>query len=482
MNRRMIVYMVGQIFKLLSLLLLLPTAVSFYFREKNNFIIFLGLSILLMALGFIITAVANPKDKTIFAKEGFIITALSWLLVAGIGALPFYISREIPSFIDALFESVSGFTTTGASILTDVEAMSKGLLFWRSFSHWVGGMGVLVMIMAILPLSNGRSIHIIRAEVPGPTVGKLVAKMTDTAKILYIIYFALTVTEVILLRIGGMSLFESLIHSFGTAGTGGFGIRADSIASYSKYIQWVITIFMAIFGINFNLYYLIILGKFKTAIKSVELWCYIGIIALSTLLITINILPKHSGIEESVRLSAFQVTSLITTTGYSTADFNQWPVFSKTLLLLLMFIGGCAGSTAGGIKVSRLMLMVKAVKRNLRKMLHPRSVNSIKFEGKIVEEQTINNIHTYMSVYVIILAVVFLILSVEPFGIETNLSATISCFNNIGPGLGNVGPMFSYTDYSPVSTFILSITMLLGRLEIFPLLFFFSPSAWSKNK
>ncbi|MFR4008396.1 MAG: TrkH family potassium uptake protein [Christensenellales bacterium] len=418
----------------------------------------------------------KPKDRLIYAKEGFVIVALAWMALSAVGALPFVISREIPSFADAFFETVSGFTTTGASILTDVESMSCGLLFWRSFTHWIGGMGVLVFIMAIVPSISDRTIHILRAEVPGPIVGKLVPKTKDTAKILYLIYIVMTILEMILLICGGMSLFESALHSFATAGTGGFGIMANSVGGYSPYLQWVIAIFMLLFGVNFNLYYLLLIKKFRAVVKSEELWWYIGISLASILIITINIYPIYHNVADALRHSSFQVSSIITTTGFSTTDFNLWPSLSKGILLMLMFVGGCAGSTAGGLKVSRILLMGKAARRELTHILHPRSVAVARLEGKKVDESTLSSVNNYFVLYMAGFILAFLLLCFEPFDFETNFSAVAACYNNVGPGLGLVGPLSSFAGYSAFSKIVLSIAMLLGRLEIYPVLFALSHS------
>lgn len=481
MNRNMVFYIIGNIVKVEALLMLLPMFVSLYYDESAVYAFAITI-IIAMVLGFALTLIFKPKSTVIFAKEGFIIVALAWVLLSLIGALPFFISREIPNYIDAVFETVSGFTTTGASILPNVEAMSKGILFWRSFTHWVGGMGVLVFVMAIMPKVTDRSIHIIRAEVPGPIVGKLVPKARNTAVILYLIYVAITVIEIIFLLFGGMSLYESLVHAFGTVGTGGFGIKADSLSGYSPYIQWVISIFMLICGTNFNLYYLIILRKVREALKSAELWIYLAIVAVATALITYDLIPRYENIADCLRLSFFQVSSVITTTGYSTANFDLWPGLSKGILLILMLIGGCAGSTAGGFKVSRLVLLFKSIGNELKRMLHPRSVTCIKFEGKSIEKQTIDGVGIYLSIYAVCLAVIFLLICHEPFGLESNISAVVACFNNVGPGLAAVGPMGSFADYNGISKIVLSFAMLLGRLEIFPIIFLFSPSSWMKSK
>ncbi len=481
MNYKKVFSILGMMLVALSALLVLPIIVAIVYRETAlwGFVTVAGCS---LCVGGLMTVFFHTDNQVIYAKEGFAITALSWLVLSAVGALPFYITGEIPSYIDALFETVSGFTTTGASIVTEVMAMSRSCLFWRSFTHWVGGMGVLVFVMAIIPNLSDRSIHLMRAEMPGPIVGKLVPKAKDTAKILYIIYIVMTAVEVIFLLAGGMSLFDSLVHSFGTAGTGGFGIKADSIGGYSPYIQWVITIFMFLFGINFNLYYLILIKKFKSVFKSSELWCYVAIVAASTAAITANIFKMCNGFGEALRLAAFQVSSIITTTGYTTTDFNLWPTLSKAILLILMFIGGCAGSTAGGLKVSRVIILGKTIGKEIRQMLRPRSVNTVKFEGKQIEDSTLRNCTTYFSLYMLCFVVLFLLLcAIENYDFETNFTAVSACFNNVGPGFGAVGPTSNFDGYSDVSTLALTFAMLLGRLEIFPLIITLSPSTWTKR-
>lgn len=480
MNRRMVFYMIGQIIKLEAVLLMLPLSVAVYYREQCVWAI-TGTAMIALASGFLLTFASRPSNQNFYAKEGFAIVAIAWLLMSMIGALPFVLSGEIPFYIDAFFETVSGFTTTGASILPNVEVISKGLLFWRSFTHWIGGMGVLVLIMAIIPAESGRSIHIIRAEMPGPIVGKLVPRVKTTAQILYLIYVAMTVLEVVLLLIGGMSLFESVTHALGTAGTGGFGIKADSISGYSPYLQWVIAIFMMLFGVNFNLYYLVLIRRFRAIWKSAELWTYLGIALAASVLIGVSIYPTYQNVGEVARLSVFQVSSIITTTGYATADFNLWPGLAKTVLFFLMFMGGCAGSTAGGLKVSRVVLLLKMIRREFQRMLHPRSVGVVQMEGKRINDATLKSIGVYFALYSLIILVATLLLSWEPFDLETNLSAAVSCFNNVGPGLGMVGPASNYSAYSPLSKVVLSFSMLLGRLEVYPILLAFSPSTWSKK-
>ena len=480
MNRRMVFYMIGQIIKLEAVLLVLPLAVSIIYRERCA-LSFLITALASLFVGFAVTLISKPGNRLIYAKEGFVIVALAWLALSAIGAVPFVLSGEVRSYADAFFETVSGFTTTGASVLTDIEGMSHGLLFWRSFTHWVGGMGVLVFITAIIPSVCDRSIHILRAEMPGPVMGKLVPKLKQTAKILYLIYIVMTVLEMILLLCGGMSLFDSVIHSFGTAGTGGFGIKGDSVASYSPYLQWVIAIFMFLFGINFNIYYLLLVRRFRSVLKSTETWCYIAICLISVAIITGNIYSIYGNLPDSVRASAFQVASLVTTTGFSTADFNLWPGLSKGILFILMFIGGCAGSTAGGLKVSRVVMMIKMIRREFMKMIHPRSVSAVRIEGKKVDDTTLNGVNVYFALYMVIYFAVFLLLCLEPFDFETNFTAVAACYNNIGPGFGAVGPMGSFSGYSAFSKIVLSATMLLGRLEIYPLLFALIPSTWTKK-
>ena len=481
MNRKMVFYMIGRIILLEAALLLLPTICALIYRE-NCLIAFLITIVIALTLGLGLTFLNKTDDKTIFAKEGFVIVALAWIVLSAIGALPFFISREIPSYTDAFFETVSGFTTTGASILADVESMSKGLLFWRSFTHWIGGMGILVLVMAIVPTDSGRSIHIMRAEMPGPIVGKLVPKIRSTAKILYLIYVVLTAVEAVMLVLGKMPLFESILHALGTAGTGGFGIKNDSIAGYSPYIQWVIAVFMLIFGVNFNLYYLILVRKAKTAFKSEEFWTYIAIVVTATTVITFNILPKMQSFSNSLRAAAFQVASIISTSGFATTDFNLWPTLSKGILFILMFTGACAGSTAGGFKLSRVVIIFKSIRANIKHMLHSRSIEAVRFEGKTVDGVTIRTVTAYLGVYAFCLVAIFLILCIEPFSLETNISAAVSCFNNIGPGFDAVGPVSNYSCYSDLSTWVLSATMLLGRLEIFPILLLFSPAVWLKKR
>lgn len=481
MNFRMIAYIVGQIVRVEGILMLPALAVGLIYGEDvlAAFLIPAALSI---GMGTLL-AIKKPENTSIFAKEGFVTVGLSWIIMSVIGALPFVIDGCIPSFIDALFETVSGFTTTGASILNDVEALSYGMLFWRSFTHWIGGMGVLVFVLAILPQADTRSVklmHIMRAEVPGPKVGKLVSKIGRTARIMYGLYIALTFIQVALLLAGGMPLYDSLVNSFATAGTGGFGIKNASIAAYdSAYVDYVISIFMVLFGINFNLFYLIVTGHVMQALKSEELRWYLTIVVGATALITFDIFERFGSIGESIRYALFQVSSIITTTGFATYDFNEWPALSKTILVLLMFCGACAGSTGGGIKVGRIILLIKAGLREIKYMLHPRAVISVRMEGKPVERDVVRGATSYMIIYIMLFTVsLFFIEMIEECDLVTGFTAVAACLNNIGPGLGEVGPAGNYSALTGASKLILSFNMLAGRLEIFPLLMLFAPSTW----
>ena len=481
MNRHMVINVLGSLSLAAAALMGLPAIVSIIYGEWNiliSFLIAIGIAIV---LGLIMKLVTKPENKVIYAKEGFVIVSFAWIIMSVIGALPFFISREIPDFFDALFEMVSGFTTTGASIIPNVENISHGLLFWRSFSHWIGGMGVLVFVMALIPNMPDRSIHIMRAEMPGPEVDKIVPRARDTAKILYLIYIVMTLIEIIMLTAGGMPIFDSLLHSFGTAGTGGFSTKAAGIAHYGPYIQWVIAVFMILFGVNFNLYYLLLIRRFKSVIRSTELWVYLGIIAASITIIVIDIHSIYGSFSETLRQATFQVASIISTTGYATADFNLWPGLSKAVLLFLMVVGACAGSTAGGLKVSRVIILVKSVVRELKRAIHPRSVKVVKVDGKKLDSNTVNGVTSYFAIYVMLIIGIFVLLSIEDFSVETNLSATLATFNNIGAGFDMVGPTVNYSCYNQFSTFIMTIAMLLGRLEIFPLILGLNPMLWKKR-
>ncbi len=481
MNYKSVFNILGSSLLTVAGLMVLPTVVSVIYNESClwSFLITIGIS---AVIGLALKLICRTKNQVIYAKEGFAVVALVWILMSAMGALPFVLSGEISSYTDAFFETVSGFTTTGASIVDNVEELSHGILFWRSFTHWVGGMGVLVFVMAIVPNLSDRSIHIMRAEMPGPVIGKLLPRAKDTAKILYLIYLVMSVVEFVLLVAGGMPVFESILHTFGTAGTGGFGIKYDSIGGYSPYLQWVIGIFMMLFGINFNLYYLMLIKRFKSALKSTELWAYLGIMGASTAIITVNTFSfyeKNLGV--SLRHAFFQSSSIMTTTGYATDNFDLWPTLSKTVLLVLMMIGACAGSTAGGLKVSRAVMLFKMIRREFRRMLHPHSVGAVRMEGKAVDEATLKGVSVYFAVYMLCFISIILLVSFEPLSIETNLSAVASCFNNIGPGFAAVGPTASFSVYSDFSTWVLSLAMLLGRLEIYPLLIAVSPSTWTKS-
>ena len=439
---------------------------------------------LALAVALILYRICRGAPSAFYAKEGFVCVALSWVVLSLVGCLPFWLSREIPSFVDAFFEIVSGFTTTGASIVPEVEKLSKGILYWRSFSHWVGGMGVLVFLLAIAPSGErgaGFTMHLLRAESPGPDVGKLVPKMRKTAAILYIIYCVLTVLNVIFLLAGGMNLFESVCHALGTAGTGGFGIKNDSLAGYSPYLQNVTTIFMILFGVNFSCYYLLLIKQWKNVWKDEELRLYLGIILGSILLIVWDTRDFYGTLEETIRHAAFQVGSIITTTGYATTDFDLWPSFSKTILLCLMVVGASAGSTGGGLKVGRLLLLIKGLRRNIRQMLNPRKVELVRNNGSVVNERILANTNAYLAAYVLIIFGVFALVSLDGFSTGTNFSAVLACFNNIGPGLEMVGPACNYSAYSSFSKLVLSWAMLAGRLEIFPMLILFSRGTWKKR-
>lgn len=480
MNIKMTLRITGRIYILEALLMMLPFGVSIYYQEACawSFLV----SALVAALAGGLMSLSKPERKTFYAREGFSIVALSWIGMSVFGALPFYLSREIPHFIDALFETVSGFTTTGASILTQVEGMSLGLLFWRSFTHWIGGMGVLVLFMAVLPAGDN-SMHIIRAEMPGPAVEKFVPKIRDTAKLLYTIYLVMTIIEILLLLAGGMNLYDSAVHSFGTAGTGGFSTRNASIAAYdSPYIQWVITIFMILFGVNFSLYYLLLLGKLKKVLHSEELRWYLGIIGIAIVVITVNIFNRYGTLSEALRHASFQVASIITTTGYATTDFNVWPQLSRMILVLLMFCGACAGSTGGGMKVSRVIILWKSIKRDLSCMVHPRSVKMVRFEDKVVDDVRVHSVNVFFVLYALLAAGTVLLLSLDGFDFETNFTAMMACLNNIGPGLGMVGPTGNFSQFSYFSKIILSINMLLGRLEIYPILLLMLPASWKSRQ
>ena len=479
MNKHVIRYTLGKMIRIEGLLMLLPALVGLIYREKTGFV-YLGTGLVIFVLGHFLGK-NKPKKDTIHPREGFLIVALAWLVLSFFGAFPFYLTKEIPHFVDAFFEIVSGFTTTGSSILIDIEALSHPALFWRSFSHWIGGMGILVFVVAFLRDAPGTTMNILKAEMPGPIVGKLVSKTTDTTRLLYILYTIMTILQVILLMLGGMSFFDSLLNSFGTAGTGGFAIKNASIAYYNNaYYDGVITVFMILFGINFNVFYLMAIRKFKEAFKCEEMRWYLLIIAVSVGLITINITSMYHSVIKAFRFASFQVASIITTTGYATADFDKWPLFSKTILVLLMFVGACAGSTGGGMKVSRIVIYIKNAFAEMKHLVHPHSIHSIRFENKPIHASMINNIHTYMVLYFMIFCSSLLIVGLQNIDFISSFTAVATCLNNVGPGLNLVGPTSNFSSLSDLSKLVLSFDMLAGRLEIFPMLMIFSKTLWKR--
>lgn len=482
MNKGIVLHYLSMALLLSSALFVVPALVSLYYGEYYFLLIFLCVGAG-MALAALPGALYRPKRRYMFAREGMVIAALMWIIFSAVGALPFYLSGSIPHYVDALFESISGFTTTGSSILTDVEALPRGILFWRSFTHWVGGMGVLVFTMAVLPVSDGRAMHLMRAESPGPSVGKISSKIRDTAKILYAMYLVLTVVQTILLRLVGLPWYDALITAFGAAGTGGFSNRAASIGAYgSPAVEMITAVFMVLFGINFNVYFFLLIRHFKEAFACEEMRVYLGVIAASTLAVAGNIFHLYGNVWQSLRYSFFQVASIITTTGYATTDFNMWPTFSKAVLVLLMFFGACAGSTGGGIKISRIIIMCKTAKQDLMRVLHPHAVTTVRFEGKPLDDKTVFGVRTYMNLYLIIFVLSTMVVAINQFDLVTTFTAVASCLNNIGPGLELVGPMVSFADFSPLIKLVLSFDMLVGRLEIFPMLVLFAPSTWLRNK
>lgn len=485
MNVKSISRTVGLILLITGIFQLFPLFIAVIDHEPRNVLAYIESLCLILLVGSALLLFSRGGNRMFSAQEGFAATGLSWIFMSAFGALPFFLSGQIPSYVDAFFEMVSGFTTTGASILTDVEALSRCNLFWRSFSHWLGGMGVLVFLLAVVPgarKNGGTGIYLMRAESPGPSVDKLTPHLRQTAMILYGIYILLTALCIGCLLLGGMPVFDSFCIAFGTAGTGGFAIKNSSMGGYSCFLQTVVTVFMFLFGVNFSLYYMLLLRKFKAVFKNEELRLYFGIAAGSIVLIAINISRMYNTVYESVHHAAFQVVSIMTTTGYGTVDFEQWPAFSKAILLSLMFIGASAGSTGGGLKVSRVLLLMKSIRRTIRKALHPRRVQPVYMDGRAVSEEVCDNVNAYLAIYCVILVLSFAIISVDGFSIGTNFSAVASCFNNIGPGFELVGATQNFSIYSDLSKIILSIDMLLGRLEIFPLLLLLSPDTWSRRR
>ena len=475
MNSSIIRFVLGYVLKVEAVLMLLPCIVAVLYQERTGFA-YLLVAAIAMTLGTLMT-IRRPKNHVFYLKEGCVATALSWIFLSFFGALPFWISGEIPSLIDALFETVSGFTTTGSSILSDVEALSHCALFWRSFTHWIGG---LVFLLAVIPLSGGSHINLMRAESPGPSVGKLVPKIKYTAQILYVIYLGMTVVEIILLLISRMPVFDAITLSFGTAGTGGFGIKGDSIASYTALQQWIITIFMILFGVNFNAYYLILFRKFKKALQMEEVKAYFGIIFVSTAIITGSLVMGNMQFADALRHAAFQVGSIITTTGYATINFDAWSQTCRTILVLLMFVGACAGSTGGGMKVSRFIVMVKTMTKELNSYIHPKSVKKIKMDGKPIEHEVVRSINVYLITFMIIFVVSVFAISFEGHDLVTNFTAVAATINNIGPGLSMVGPDCNFGFFSDFSKLVIIFDMLAGRLELFKLLILFHPAIWKE--
>ena len=479
MNIKMTIYILGRMLGVEALVLLIPAFVGILYGEPVSAFLFASG---VLAIVYILFGHKKPKNTTIYGKEGFVIIALAWILWSIFGALPFFLSGAIPSYVDAFFETVSGFTTTGSTILTDIASMPKGMNFWRCLTHWIGGMGVLVFVMVIVSLEEKNSMHLMRAEVPGPETDKLVPKARSSAKILYGMYLGLTVVQVLLLKAGGMDWYDSIIHSFSTAGTGGFNNRNNSVAYYdSAYIDGVITTFMILFGINFNMYYLLLLKKAKAVFKNEEVRVYLGIIASATFLITANIFKMYGSFGKAFRYAVFQVASVITTTGFATADYNLWPEFSKCILLTIMVVGACAGSTGGGMKVSRIIIMFKSVWKEIKRMLKPKSVSIVKVNGKKVEESTLNGVYMYVVAYVLFFIVSVLLISLNNFDFATTFSSVLTTINNIGPGIAAVGPVENFSAFSDFSKIIFCLDMLVGRLEIFPFLVLFSPDLWKRK-
>ena len=485
MNKKIVLHSLAQIALLEAVLMLLPAAVALYYRETETVKVFLIVAAAMALLQVPILLLTKTKNADMNFRDGVAIAAMGWIVISFFGALPFYISGEIPRFTDALFESISGFTTTGSSILGDVEALTKGMQFWRCFTHWVGGMGVLVLTVAILPSDKkSSSLQLMRAECPGPTVEKLVPKGKSSALILYVIYTVLTLIMVLFLVIGGMPLYDSVCTTFGTAGTGGFGIKNAGLGFYnSAYIEGVVTVFMILFGVNFNIYYFIVMRRFSAIFKNSELKVYLSIIAVSIGMIIANLMAYgvYNSFSKSFRYTSFQVGSIMTSTGFATADFDQWPEFAKVVLVMLMFIGACAGSTGGGFKVSRVIILVRTAKRNLRKLLHPKSVNVVKSDDKSLNIETVHGVSCYLIIYLLIFIASLLIISLNNMDFTSSFTSVTTCFNNIGPGLSKVGPTCNFSELSNLSKYTLSLDMLLGRLECIPILMMFAPSMWIKK-
>ena len=479
MNYFIILNILGWVLGLQGIFMLPASLVGIIYKEYHDALVYFLISVLCTILGILLRRIKN-NNKTFYAKEGFVAVAMSWIVLSLTGAIPFVLNGDIPSYVDALFEIVSGYTTTGSSILTNVEALSHANLFFRSFSHWIGGMGVLVFILAILPMTGGSTMNLLKAESPGPSVGKLVPKMQQTAFILYAIYLVMTLVEIVLLLLGGMPLFDSLCHAFGTAGTGGFGIKNDSIAGYSPYLQTVITIFMFLFGVNFTFFYYILIRRIRDAFKMEEVRWYVGIYTTAVILLIANLMYHGYAFGESLLHVTFQVASIMTTTGYATTDFNLWPEFSRGLMVCLMFVGACAGSTGGGIKVSRVMIYLKQVGKELMQQIHPRRVHVLKMDGKEIPHSTAHSCNVLLMTYVVVFTASLLLISLDGFDTTTNFTAIAATLNNIGPGLNMVGATGNFSAFSDFSKFVLMFDMLAGRLEIIPMLLLFYPSTWKK--
>lgn len=482
MNKRLVLRLLGAILLIEALAMAPSLAISLLYGDGDALALLSSMA-LLAALGFPAWRFARPREQNLRAREGFLVVALSWVLLSAFGALPFVISGLIPNYIDAFFEAVSGFTTTGATVLGNFDGLPRGVMFWRSFTHWIGGMGVLVLTLALLPQMTGRSSHLVRAESPGPSLSKIVPKMGDTAKILYLIYGVLTVIELAALIIAGMSPYDAAIHAMGTAGTGGFSNYGSSIGAFdSAVIDAIITFFMVLFGINFALFYRVLVGGWRDALRSEELRWYLALFAGSTLFVSLMILPQYGTFLNALRYGSFQVATIMSTTGYATADFNLWPQAVKALIVVLMFIGSCAGSTAGGIKVVRVGILCKLGRREVRRTFQPRKVQVVRFEGKGVEENRLTQVSVFFFVYVLLVLVGMFLVSLEGlYDLETNFTAVLTCISNVGPGLGHVGPVENFSGYGPFAKVVLSLLMLAGRLELFPILVLFHPSAWRKG-
>ena len=480
MNYRMIAYLIGVIILIEAVFMVLPVLVALLYAEPSG-VYFLVVMLAAACLGFLLTRL-KPKKRAMYAKEGFVITALGWIVISLIGAVPFTLSGQIPSYLDAVFETVSGFTTTGASILENVEALDQNMLFWRSFTHWLGGMGILVFMLAIVNMGDGQSNHILRAESPGPSVTKMVPNMRKSAAILYGIYIAMTLVQVLLMCLGGMPLFDSLCTAFGTAGTGGFGIKSTSMAYYnSYYLQMVVAVFMVLFGINFNVYFFLLMRKFSVALRNTEVWTYLCVILVTTLTITVNIAAMMPTVYDAFHHAFFAVASIMTTTGFATVDFNTWPELSRLVLVLLMIVGACAGSTGGGVKVSRMVILFRGAAHEVRRLLHPGSVKVMTIDGKRIGRETVQGVQGYMAIYAAVTVISMLLVSVDNFDMVTTVTAVEATINNIGPGLNLVGPAGNFNMFSPLSKIVLTMDMLLGRLELFPVLILLSPSTWRKH-